>query len=184
MKKKAYIVCDFSDENCAVGRILDDSGNTLGGHYSSTLDFLRMDLSRKVNPEEYDIVDLIGKPGEFEGYMVDVLKEWVEYLKKTSSPSSWFEVVDHTEEDIYYTLGNFPTLEDALKQLDGISDPNDLVGDHFDYEDYCCFRVYERKIGWQGMGAVVHERTWRQEFDDGEDAFKWIMHIEEVKNHV
>jgi hypothetical protein len=77
MKKKAYMVCDYTDEkassmqgapnigvefmgNCA-GRIVDENNNLLGQHHSSSFGWLRSDLSRKVNPEEYEIVDLIGK---------------------------------------------------------------------------------------------------------------------------
>ena len=79
--KKAYMVCDWHDGkaageawnigveymgNCR-GRILDETGVELGHHHSSTFGWLRVDLSRKVNEAEYEIVDLIEHgPGAFE----------------------------------------------------------------------------------------------------------------------
>lgn len=75
--KKAYMVCDTYDQrasecgawhvgiermgNCS-GRIVDEDGNTLGQHGSSSFGWLRLDLANKVAPGEYEIVDLIGQP--------------------------------------------------------------------------------------------------------------------------
>lgn len=77
MKKKAYMICDWADDkarainsaphigveymgNCH-GRIVDENNKTLGTHFSSSYGWLRNDLSSKVDSEEYEVVDLIGK---------------------------------------------------------------------------------------------------------------------------
>jgi hypothetical protein len=78
MKERVYMVMDWADKkateikgcpnigveylgNCN-GRIIRESGEMIGYHFSSTLDFLRYDLTNKLdNPEEYEIVDLIGQ---------------------------------------------------------------------------------------------------------------------------
>jgi hypothetical protein len=76
--KKAYMVCDYTDEkassisgcpnigvehmgNCG-GRILSEYGVEIGLHHSSSFGFLRNDLINKLdNRDDYEIVDLIGK---------------------------------------------------------------------------------------------------------------------------
>ena len=77
--EKVYMVCDYTDEkaasiegrpdvgveflgNCS-GRILRENGTEIGRHHSSSFGFLRSDLRHKLdNPDNYEIVDLIGQP--------------------------------------------------------------------------------------------------------------------------
>ena len=79
MKEKVYMVCDHTDDkaasisgcpdigieymgNCS-GRILREDGTQIGGHWSSSFGWLRSDLRSKLdNPDNYEIVDLIGQP--------------------------------------------------------------------------------------------------------------------------
>ena len=85
--EKVYMVCDYTDDkaasisgcpdvgveylgNCG-GRILREDGSEIGRHHSSSFGFLRSDLKRNLdNPDNYDIVDLIGQkvPKEFKVY--------------------------------------------------------------------------------------------------------------------
>ena len=76
--EKVYMVCDYTDEkarsidgcpnvgveflgNCG-GRILREDGTIIGQHHSSSFGWLRSDLKRKLdNPDNYEIVDLIGQ---------------------------------------------------------------------------------------------------------------------------
>jgi len=78
MKKKVYMVCDYTDDkaasiedarevgvefmgNCG-GRLLHEDGTEIGRHTSSSFGWLRSDLPRKLhNIEDYDVVDLIGQ---------------------------------------------------------------------------------------------------------------------------
>jgi len=83
-KQKVYLICDYTDEKAASmngtpnigvehmghcgGRIVNENGIEIGSHHSSTFGFLRMDLKAKLdNPDDYEIIDLIGKevPDEF-----------------------------------------------------------------------------------------------------------------------
>jgi hypothetical protein len=78
-REKLYMVCDYTDDKAASilgcpdigvehlghcsGRLLKEDGTIIGEHHSSTFDFLRYDLCRKViNPEQYELIDLIGQP--------------------------------------------------------------------------------------------------------------------------
>ena len=75
---KVYMVCDYTDDKAAsisdcpnvgvehlgncVGRILREDGSEIGRHHSSSFGFLRSDLRGKLNnPNEYEIIDLIGQ---------------------------------------------------------------------------------------------------------------------------
>lgn len=75
-KKKVYLICDWADGkatsmdhapnigvefmgNCS-GRVVAEDGEVLGGHYSSTIGWLRMDLTSKLSePDQYEIIDLL-----------------------------------------------------------------------------------------------------------------------------
>ena len=63
-KEKVYMVCDSDKDftgDCA-GLILHADGTVIGWHVSSSFSWLRQDLKRKLdNPEQYEIIDLIGQ---------------------------------------------------------------------------------------------------------------------------
>ena len=76
--KKAYMVCDYTDDkasgilwtpNVGVellgkcgGRILEEDGTEIARHNSSTFGFLRMDLRYLLrDPNKYEVIDLIGQ---------------------------------------------------------------------------------------------------------------------------
>ena len=63
---------------------------------------------------------------------------------------SVFEVVDATDDENYFTLGVFLSLDDAMREVESCDDPDDLGGDHGDHEEYCVVEIRERKIGWGG----------------------------------
>jgi hypothetical protein len=77
--RKVYMVCDWADAKAASidgepnigveymgncrGRILEEDGTQIGSHSSSSYGWLRSDLKSKIeDPEECEIVDLIGQP--------------------------------------------------------------------------------------------------------------------------
>ncbi len=88
-----------------------------------------------------------------------------------------FEVVDHTDDEIYYTAGIFHTLEEA-KQFLNVVDPADL-GSDCEHEDVAVFHVQRRFYGpSSGIGKVVYQRTWQAEWP--EDNGDRIWHVQEV----
>lgn len=76
MKEKAYLVCDFreGDVDCGAlnvgvefmgnchGRVLTEDGTKIGQHYSSSIGWLRIDLTRNIDLDIYDIIDLLDQP--------------------------------------------------------------------------------------------------------------------------
>lgn len=90
-----------------------------------------------------------------------------------------FELVDNTNDENYWTLGLWHTLEAVLEQIREMERPEDVgCGDHEDYEEHAYFEIRERKIGWSGSGKTVARVTWTGTFDEATDDFKWTRKIE------
>ena len=87
---------------------------------------------------------------------------------------SIFEVVDATDDETYFTLGVFATLDDAKREVESCDEPDDLGGDHGDHEEHCVVEIRERKIGWGGIGREVARYEWKSTYDEATDEFKWI----------
>ena len=77
--EKVYMVCDYADDKAKSiegapsigveymggcgGRILREDGSEIGRHHSSSLGWLRSDLTSKLDDRsKYEVVDLIGQP--------------------------------------------------------------------------------------------------------------------------
>lgn len=86
-----------------------------------------------------------------------------------------FEAVDATNEETYWTLGMFATLEDAIEQLTKCT-PDDLPSER-DFDDECCrVEVYEHKVGqWGGHGRKVYEHVWNVKWNEETDEMEWVF---------
>jgi hypothetical protein len=63
---KVYMVITQSFPDMVAGSIIREDGLVLGVHLSSNLDYLKRDLSRKVEREEYELIDCLdGNTPEF-----------------------------------------------------------------------------------------------------------------------
>jgi hypothetical protein len=84
-----------------------------------------------------------------------------------------YEAVDATSDEQYYTLGVWLDLATARAALDTVT-PDDMPGDHDDYEDVCRVEIRERKLGWGGVGVRVRVWEWRREYDEAADEYRWV----------
>ena len=88
-------------------------------------------------------------------------------------PGSVFEVVDSSNEETYWTLGIWPTLQKALAALD-VENPEDVGCSEADeYDEHRTIEVRERKIGWGGSGKRVAKVEWKATWDEPADEYKW-----------
>jgi hypothetical protein len=95
-----------------------------------------------------------------------------------SVPAVIYEVVDSSNET-YWTLGVFPTLAAVKTALDGCN-PDDLPGDHDDFDDYCKVEVRERCFGWGGVGKTVQTCEWRRVYREADDEYVWQQEVTDV----
>ena len=82
-----------------------------------------------------------------------------------------FEIVDHTNDEVYFTQGLWPTLEEAIEAIEDL-EPNDL--DSFDSaEDYCRVQIHERKFGYHDLGHCLYTVEFTGRYDAERDDYVW-----------
>jgi len=88
---------------------------------------------------------------------------------------SMFEAVDATGDEQYWTLGWWPTLDEALAELEKCADPAELdTWGYHEPDDICVVEIRERKMGWGDQGVKRATVTWRREYrDDDADEGVW-----------
>ena len=84
---------------------------------------------------------------------------------------SVFEVVDVTDEETYFPLGIYPTLEAAIAFVELAGDNPLSLGPTMDYhEEYARVEIRERQFGPGESGKCVWTRKWSEAWsDDGEE---------------
>jgi hypothetical protein len=70
-----------------------------------------------------------------------------------------YEVVDRTCGEVYFTIGLFPSLADALAAIEGDEPPQ---GDGSEFEDYADIGIFERRFGFCGCGDLTECLTSNQ----------------------
>jgi len=97
-------------------------------------------------------------------------------MNPTNLPDSIFELSDHSDEESYYPMGIYFSLEDAIKDA---SEGDEPVNE-FD-SDVVISEVRERKIGWGGwsnIGKIRATITWENTYDEATDESKWSKKVE------
>jgi hypothetical protein len=86
---------------------------------------------------------------------------------------SVFEVVDSSNEETYWTLGIWLSLQEALAALD-VENPEDVGCNEADeYDEHRTIEVRERKFGWGGSGKPVAQVEWKATWDEPAGECKW-----------
>lgn len=85
---------------------------------------------------------------------------------------SVFEMVDATDDEQYFPLGIWLTLESAMAALDECKEPDD-VGSDGCHDDYCKVEIRQHGIGWSGHGKKVYQREWISKYDEAKDEYEW-----------
>ena len=75
-----------------------------------------------------------------------------------------FEVVDSTGDEGYISLGSFPSLAEAIREIETetVNGPEGLTDI---YDDECTINIVEHPDGW-GKTKFVWQRTWVQSFEN------------------
>lgn len=75
-----------------------------------------------------------------------------------------YEVIDRTDEDVYYPLGLFLSLEEALSAIEDAREPDNIVSNDWEL-DYVVVEIRERRLGWREPGRTVYTHTWQRIYD-------------------
>ena len=85
-----------------------------------------------------------------------------------------YEIVDRTNDEIYFTLGIFLSLEEAIINVE--STMPDEWGTDGCIDDYATIEIRERNIGWTGsVSNVVLSIEWENQYQEDTDENKWII---------
>lgn len=82
-----------------------------------------------------------------------------------------FEAVDCTDEEMYFTIGLWPSLEGALVDIEDCNEPSDFSEQ--DHEEYCRVEIRERDFGFSDTGIKRAVIEWKSEYDEGKDEYFW-----------
>ena len=88
-----------------------------------------------------------------------------------------YDVLDQSNDEMYYALGWWPSLNDAMGTLLS-GDVNEPPASDYEHEDVYLVEIRERWVGYGDLGKKVASIRWVQDWDnDGE----WSWRLEEVK---
>lgn len=87
--------------------------------------------------------------------------------------TSVFELVDVTDEEMYYPLGIWLSLEEAIAVVDQCKDDPAALPSPIEYEEYAKVEIRERRIGWSENNLAVFERKWVKDYDAAQDKYCW-----------
>ncbi len=74
-----------------------------------------------------------------------------------------YEIIDSSDEEMYYTIGLFLSLDEAIDKVRDVG-----VGMFDNLDEVAVCHIKEREIGkinWSGVGKNVYECQWVQNFD-------------------
>lgn len=91
---------------------------------------------------------------------------------------NFYQIVDITSDEVYFTLGVFSDFETAKSELEKRNDKGYPITESGDYDDFEKIQIRERPIGWGDRYKTVltlnrhkkyHEETdeshWESEYD-------------------
>jgi len=83
---------------------------------------------------------------------------------------SVYEICDTTDDEIYYPLGIFESLDKAVAAIDLADTKNIKLSDRAEGTE--TITIYKRDFGWTELGTEVLIRH-REEYWDGDDESCW-----------
>jgi len=88
------------------------------------------------------------------------------------SPAAW-ELVDASDEEVYHTIGMFPTREDAEAEVERAGDDVSVLGVDTDFDEHAKVELRRRPFGLSGAGIPVKSWEWEQRCAD--DDYCWFL---------
>ena len=81
-----------------------------------------------------------------------------------------WELVDCSNDEMYFTIGLFLSLHDAIKAIDAYG-KDEAIGEYS--EGWEKVEIRKRKIGFSGVGEKVYERERETYYDEEADEYYW-----------
>jgi hypothetical protein len=93
-----------------------------------------------------------------------------------------FEIVDVSNEESYFAIGVFPSLQEAVEAIEAKPEPWELCEAAMYSGDYACMEIRRRKMGIDPLnnGEVVWKRAWNNVYDEDADDNDWRIILPNV----
>ncbi len=91
-----------------------------------------------------------------------------------------FEIADVTDEEAYYTIGTFLSLEEAVAAIEAKKEPWTLCESAMFAADYASMEIRKKKLAIldpMNNGEVVWARKWNNVYDEDSDDNDWRVII-------
>lgn len=95
-----------------------------------------------------------------------------------------FELTDNTNDEMYFTLGLFLTLEEAVRTLLGGFERDSNYSDNGYGEGAERFEIHERKIGMGGNGILVWEVERSENYSDENDEYYYETTLNQATKRI
>ena len=86
-----------------------------------------------------------------------------------------FEVNDTSNEETYYPMGIFLTLEEAKAEVITLAESDGNVTDYGCDDGHEQLSIIERKIGWSGSGKTVFTINRENKYSEDLDTDNWVI---------
>jgi hypothetical protein len=95
-----------------------------------------------------------------------------------------FEVVDVSNEESYFAIGVFLSLQEAVEAIEAKPEPWGLCESAMYSGDYACIEIRRRKMGIDPLnnGDVVWKRAWNNIYDEDADDNDWRIILPNVRD--
>ena len=85
---------------------------------------------------------------------------------------SIFEIIDSTNDEMFFPLGVFNTFEEAKEKITNYQKDESIGEDP--YDEYEKIEIVEREFGWSGHGKKVFTLERKMVYDEKDDEYYWV----------
>ena len=85
-----------------------------------------------------------------------------------------FEIIDTTNEEMYFHMGMFETLEEAKKELLEAANQNDPLTDYGNEEDREEISIRVHELGWGSESNIVFTLRREKRYNEKTDDEEWV----------
>ena len=80
-----------------------------------------------------------------------------------------FEAVDVTDDEMYFTVGLWPTLDEAITEIEKCKEPDECSEQY--HEEFGKVEIRERAIGFSDQGTKRAEIEWKAKYDEEDEQY-------------
>lgn len=93
-----------------------------------------------------------------------------------------YEAVDQTNDEMFFPVGVFLTLNDAVSAImEHAADPCQLDDADQSVGGYFTVNIHKRKLGVSGIGPCVNTFRWEKRYIEADDSYTWDFEHRQIE---